>query len=85
MNQENYCESPMGGYFAHCQKTDKNGYYIGMGIGKAKYNVSYYLKDDTSQDVYTYQMCKDCTKEYEIKQMCPDIGDEIVTEIEVKN
>jgi len=64
MREENRCESPMGGWFGLCEKTDKDGIVYATGIGRAVADVTYYNKSQGKENLFTYQMCKDCTKEY---------------------
>lgn len=84
MKEENQCESPMGGWFGECQKTDKKGVWYATGIGKAVALVSYYNKSQGMNNMFTYKMCKDCVKEYRFTADCADMEsvDNVVTEIE---
>ena len=75
MNTKNMCDSPTSGYFAECDKYDKNGNHS-IGVGKATYDVTY---TSISQDeTFTYQMCDSCTHLY-----CDNTDADLV-DIEVK-
>ena len=82
MKTENMCESPMGGWYGECEKTDKDGVYYATGIGKAVALVSYYNKSQGVDNVFTYQMCKDCVEEYRWKDDSENYEDNVLTEIE---
>lgn len=60
LKEENMCESPMGGWFGMCERYSKLGKYLGMGIGKAVCNLTYFNLDDEQQTEYTYQYCESC-------------------------
>ena len=84
MKDENKCDSPMGGFYNDCEITRKDGSYV-TGTGKARYLVTYYLKDDEEKTEHTYKMCKDCAGEYMIKEDCPEAFNEQVIRIEKIN
>lgn len=86
MKDENKCESPLGGWWGECERTDKNGHFIGMGIGKIIADVTYYNKSQGQDNLFTYGMCKDCTQLYElIADLADDpTEDNVVTEIKYR-
>jgi hypothetical protein len=75
MNTKNMCDSPTSGYFAECDKYDKNGNHS-IGVGKATYDVTYFSKSQDTE--FTYQMCTECTNLYR------DYADEDIEVVEVK-
>lgn len=54
----------MGGWFAECDKFDKNGKHS-LGIGKKVAVVSYYNKSQGTGAIFEYDCCQSCTNYYE--------------------
>jgi ubiquitin C-terminal hydrolase len=84
MNTKNICESPLGGYWRECEKTNKDGEFIGYGVGKTVAEVSYYNKSQGRDNIFTYDMCKDCVNFYRdwlVDTLDDDTEDNVVVSI----
>ena len=81
MKEENRCESPMGGYWATCDKYDKNGKHS-VGIGKAVADVTYYNQSQGEENHFKYQCCKDCAECYAFDTEVTDYEDNVVVKIQ---
>jgi len=81
MKDSNKCESPLGGWFAECDRFDKNGNHS-VGIGKAVADVTYYNQSQGRDNEFTYQMCEECTKMYKLMIDVNDYEDNVVVAIQ---
>ncbi len=81
MKEENRCESPMGGWFATCDKFDKNGTHS-VGIGKVVAEVTYYNQSQGEGNLFTYKCCKNCAECYAFDTEVTETEDNVVVKIQ---